>query len=135
MTPRALKHQLTCPFEITSGSFLIGRRHILVIPRNHLVEQTRLTSSSLSTLCYVNGRLVLNSILYRLLRSQERNFEQVYKKCFKVLPISVKRTLCYMSNGQSPMVIHKFNNSFCTQSMVLLTSESHWKIIPRKTKK
>ena len=28
--------ELTCPFELTSGSFLIGRRHNLVIPRNHL---------------------------------------------------------------------------------------------------
>ena len=27
---------LTRPFELTSGSFLIGRRRILVIPRNHL---------------------------------------------------------------------------------------------------
>ena len=36
MPTRAIKHQLTCPFEITSGSFLIGRRRILVIPRNHL---------------------------------------------------------------------------------------------------
>ena len=31
MLPRAIKHQLTCPFELTSGSFLIGRRRILVI--------------------------------------------------------------------------------------------------------
>ena len=36
MPLRAIKHQLTCPFERTSGSFLIGRRRILVIPRNHL---------------------------------------------------------------------------------------------------
>ena len=35
--PRAIKHQLTCPIELTSGSFLIGRRGILVIPRNRLV--------------------------------------------------------------------------------------------------
>ena len=35
MPPRAIKHELTCPFELTSGSFLIGRRRILVIPRNH----------------------------------------------------------------------------------------------------
>ena len=34
MPPRAIKHQLTCPIELTSGSFLIGRRGILVIPRN-----------------------------------------------------------------------------------------------------
>ena len=33
----AIKHQLTCPFEPISGSFLIGRRHIMVILRNHLV--------------------------------------------------------------------------------------------------
>ena len=38
MPPRAMKHQLPCPFERTSGSFLIGRRRILVIPRNHLVN-------------------------------------------------------------------------------------------------
>ena len=37
MPPGAIKHQLTCPFELTSGCFLIGRRRILVIPRNHLV--------------------------------------------------------------------------------------------------
>ena len=36
MPPRAIKHQLTCPFELTSGSFLIGRRLILVILWNHL---------------------------------------------------------------------------------------------------
>ena len=39
MPPRAIKHQLTCPFELTSGSFLIGRRRILVIPRNHLEQR------------------------------------------------------------------------------------------------
>ena len=37
MPPRVIKLQLTCPLELTSGSFLIGRRRILVIPRNHLV--------------------------------------------------------------------------------------------------
>ena len=37
MPPRAIKHQLTCPIELTSGSFRIGRRGILVIPRNRLV--------------------------------------------------------------------------------------------------
>ena len=37
MPPRAIKHQLTCPFELVSGSFLIGRGRTLVIPRNHLV--------------------------------------------------------------------------------------------------
>ena len=36
MPLKAIKSQLTCPFEITFGSFLIGRRRILVIPRNHL---------------------------------------------------------------------------------------------------
>ena len=36
MPPRAIKHQLTCPIELTSGSFLIGRRDILFIPRNRL---------------------------------------------------------------------------------------------------
>ena len=42
MPPRAIKHQLTCPFELTSGSFLIGRRRILVIPRNNLVIKAML---------------------------------------------------------------------------------------------
>ena len=37
MPLRAIKHQLSCLFELSSGSFLIGRRRILVIPRNHLV--------------------------------------------------------------------------------------------------
>ena len=36
MPPRAIKPQLACPIELTSGSFLIGRRGILVIPRNRL---------------------------------------------------------------------------------------------------
>ena len=39
MPPRAIKDQLTCPFELTSGSFLIGRRRILVISRNHVAGQ------------------------------------------------------------------------------------------------
>ena len=34
MPPRAIKHQLTCPIELTSGGFLTS---ILVIPRNRLV--------------------------------------------------------------------------------------------------
>ena len=34
--PRAIKRQLTCPIEFTSGSSMIGRNGILVIPRNHL---------------------------------------------------------------------------------------------------
>ena len=38
MPPRTIKQHLTCSFEITSGSFLIGRRRILVIPRNQLVD-------------------------------------------------------------------------------------------------
>ena len=37
MPPRTIKQQLTCPIEFTSGSSLIGRTGILVIPRNHLV--------------------------------------------------------------------------------------------------
>ena len=36
MPPRTIKHQLTCPFKLTSGSFLIGRGRTLVIPKNHL---------------------------------------------------------------------------------------------------
>ena len=41
MPPRAIKHQLTCLIELTSGSFLIGRRGILAIPRNHLETSTQ----------------------------------------------------------------------------------------------
>ena len=37
-TSKSHKTSLTCPIELTSGSFLIGRRGILVIPRNHLVS-------------------------------------------------------------------------------------------------
>ena len=37
MPPRAIKHQLTCPMELASGSFLIGRRGILVISRVCLI--------------------------------------------------------------------------------------------------
>ena len=40
MPPRAIKHQLTCPIKLTSGSFLIGRRGILVIPRNRLIPHS-----------------------------------------------------------------------------------------------
>ena len=32
---RAIKHQLNCLLELTSGSFLTDKRDILVIPRNH----------------------------------------------------------------------------------------------------
>ena len=32
MPPRAIEHQLTCPFEITSGSFLIGGRRFWSFP-------------------------------------------------------------------------------------------------------
>ena len=39
MSPRAIKRQLTRPFKLTSGSSLIGRMIILVIPRNHLVSK------------------------------------------------------------------------------------------------
>ena len=42
--PRAIKHQLTCPFELTSDSFLIGRIGNLVIPRNRLEEVPELNS-------------------------------------------------------------------------------------------
>ena len=38
MPQTAIKHQLTCPMKLTSGSFLIGRRGNLVIPRNRLVR-------------------------------------------------------------------------------------------------
>ena len=41
MPPRAIKHQLTYPIELTSGSFLIGTRGILVISRNRLVTENR----------------------------------------------------------------------------------------------
>ena len=44
MPPRAIKRQLTCPIEITSGSSLIGRNGILVIPRNHLEMETKNSS-------------------------------------------------------------------------------------------
>ena len=51
MPPRAIKRQLTCPIELTSGSFLIGRRGILVIPRNRLVIQHLGRLSSTAELC------------------------------------------------------------------------------------
>ena len=41
MPQRAIKHQLTCPIELASGSFLIGRRGILVIPRNRTVNELK----------------------------------------------------------------------------------------------
>ena len=41
---RAIKHQLTCPFELTSDSFLIGRIGNLAILRNHLEEVPELNS-------------------------------------------------------------------------------------------
>ena len=43
MPPTAIKHQLTCPIELTSGSFLIGRRGVLVIPRNCLALHNQIT--------------------------------------------------------------------------------------------
>ena len=52
MPPRAIKHQLTCPFELNSDSFLIGRRHILVIPRNHLVGESPGFNIILSTIVW-----------------------------------------------------------------------------------
>ena len=42
--PRAIKHELTCPFELTSDSFLIGRIGNLVITRNRLEEVPELNS-------------------------------------------------------------------------------------------
>ena len=39
MPQRAIKRQLTCPIEFTSGSSLIGGNGILVIPRNHLEKK------------------------------------------------------------------------------------------------
>ena len=42
--PRAIKHQLTCPFELTSDSFLIGRIGNLVFPKNRLEEVPELNS-------------------------------------------------------------------------------------------
>ena len=52
--PKSHKHQLTCPLEITSGSFLIGRRRILVIPWNHLVTTIIITTCQTS----LHGSLV-----------------------------------------------------------------------------
>ena len=52
MPPTAIKHQLTCPFEFSSGSFLIGRRRILVIPRNHLVGSRNLTITVSTIMLY-----------------------------------------------------------------------------------
>ena len=40
-TSISLENQLTCPIEFTSGSSLIGRNGILVIPRNHLVRESQ----------------------------------------------------------------------------------------------
>ena len=42
--PRTIKHRLTCPFERTSDSLLIGRIGNLVIPRNRLEEVPELNS-------------------------------------------------------------------------------------------
>ena len=61
MPPRAMKHQLTCPIEFTSGSLLIGRRGILVIPRNRLVSWT--TFNLNATLCHLFGD---NCLAYKL---------------------------------------------------------------------
>ena len=41
MHPRAIKHQLTYPIELTFGSFLIGWKGILVILRNRLETDVR----------------------------------------------------------------------------------------------
>ena len=55
MPPRAIKHQLTCPFERTSGSFLIGRIRILVFPRNHLVTAHTLYRAMVIKLYFLLG--------------------------------------------------------------------------------
>ena len=60
MPPRAIKHQLTCPFKLTSGSFLIGRRRILVIPRNHLGNDKKIVYSSS---CYLVFILIIGLLL------------------------------------------------------------------------
>ena len=51
MPPRAIKHELTRPNELTSGSFLIGRRGISDVPRNRLVVQGTTYPSMTSTSC------------------------------------------------------------------------------------
>ena len=74
MPPIAIKHQLTCPNELTSSSFLIGRRGILVILRNCLVTDiaidlhasvfsfTSTAGSCVRVLLYFHAPLNLQSI-------------------------------------------------------------------------
>ena len=39
MPLRVIKHQLACPFELTSDSSLIGRNGVLAIPMNNLISE------------------------------------------------------------------------------------------------
>ena len=62
MPQRAIKHKLTCPIELTSGSVLIGRRGILAIPRNRLVyAQTELLYN-----CPRSLKHSVNNILHKI---------------------------------------------------------------------
>ena len=72
------KYQLTCLVKITSRSFLIGRRHILVISRNHLVE--------------VNNRTVDDNNLLEKIEPME----WFYEFCFMIYPYLYQVSSSYL---------------------------------------
>ena len=82
MPPRAIKHQLTYPIELTSGSFLIGRRGILVIRRNCLVVEIR---RELSEICYFEAEhRKFYKPNWRFLTSRSSQFLQSIKAIYMV---------------------------------------------------
>ena len=63
MPLRAIKRQLTCPIEFTSGSALIGRNGILVIPRNHLDLQNAKNKASLADALSEEWSILVSQLL------------------------------------------------------------------------
>ena len=69
MPPRAKKHQLTCLFELNSGSFLIGRWRMLVVPRNHLVGKHYIFMKKTCCSCWAVEKCTLfRSLVFKALQ-------------------------------------------------------------------
>ena len=97
MVPRAVKHQLTCPIELTSDSFLIGRRDILVIPRNHLVGQFEFSAreTNKSRLKFSTESICMKSIQFFrnvTLAEPVGKYFKLFLKCFSYSRTYVSRS-------------------------------------------
>ena len=108
MPPRAIKHQLTCPFELTSGNFLIGRRGILVIPRNRLVtiDRRRLPKEPFpDTIVTCNVyQIWVCELKYHLLLT--KIIISDYEKCLKSFSFTqLKRFVNAFSTDRQPWVL------------------------------